>query len=1246
MSGMDSDLLTDADSKQLDLLKDEEFMCMSPEDVALALNANVHPAKNNGLGLGVGDLTGSVISAVDEFPSLDSSWDQDVLLSNAVLPETNPLLELDNSIEEDFQQVLNEWESHIGALQSTNSEMSVDEESVVQNATTNPSSQNVSEPMVTDGDSFFESMEIKASLAGSGCNLNTKSIYDQPLLSTSTIAPSTPSMGSYSPRSSCSSYPSLATPPPVIPVPEVPPTEIERPDSPTPTKLRSRLVSTDDNGTTKEPRLTLGKKTLAGIVISSGPGGHFETYEGTAGSPSVVSSPFTSTSSPIGCLRPQSAQMTATTDHNFVRPKGRSLLRSKQPSTLTSANMTTTSCITTSSTLLHAASTTPFHNVTETARTSANVDCQPPTTDWPDLSLSAMFLRPSPRLESSESERHVVNANKMAGKISANPNDSSVVRRDSLGSNLSTASSLVVSDHRTNNASDAVDGELEVLEASDVDNLLDQFEAVENIRKDLTNNSNADPERASHIVAAVKSHFSGSNRNFPKGKVPKIVASQRIKDALPREIVDKIKASSQRSKTIAIIEPVQKSKDLSTVASSVSGSSCESPSFNTNLNSSHRVVAGPPGKGGMASRFQEAAASMNRSKYRHFGINGGIQPTPQQVQVSLDHDYCSSNKSRRNNRVPSQQQQQTSPHRLATYSTGETRHRVIISSGSGLTQVGPSGSIMPLQQNNRAVIRVSRAPVLKRAKELTSHLVALSKPSGTYSPIQISSPITISPASIHSSHSPLSSSLSTSTSLSSPITLASCSSPKVPLKVEPPSPTSNHELDLHDDSSAPSPRTSQRRDSDPKKDSGLESGDVSDASNIEDEHLYSRLPAYLTTLPAKEGMDELQLTDVGPSDIKLEKEDMTLYDRLPTYVTGLSRTNSTETCMKMEDCIEMKPDPMMLDAGSATSFGPSSASCVEGGGAIKEADLLPGGVICDNGISNLFKPRRSLRSRQSSRSCSRSSSRSSSTSSFTANGNSDSETNLPDVTGGPLLGVPTAQKPFHVVTRSSTAAKRCSRKPPSTMSPSKALSSFSSNSRSASLKRRRDRSTSSTSSNSSRFRSRSPLETPSLLHEPHSARRSSKRNRNHPRSLTTQNPKGAVIKDMEQYRREEKKKQVEERRVVYVGKICESTSRASLRSRFEVFGPIEEISVHFRDRGDNYGFVTFKNKLDAYEAVEHGNDDPNQSKVDLCFGGRRSFCKTKYSDLDSLNENEGDGHSQQALDFDSLLRQAKASYRK
>ena len=48
---------------------------------------------------------------------------------------------------------------------------------------------------------------------------------------------------------------------------------------------------------------------------------------------------------------------------------------------------------------------------------------------------------------------------------------------------------------------------------------------------------------------------------------------------------------------------------------------------------------------------------------------------------------------------------------------------------------------------------------------------------------------------------------------------------------------------------------------------------------------------------------------------------------------------------------------------------------------------------------------------------------------------------------------------------------------------------------------------------------------------------------------------------------QEDSRQVEERRVVYVGKIAEGTTRNDLRNRFEVFGPIVEISVHFRDSG-------------------------------------------------------------------------------
>lgn len=136
--------------------------------------------------------------------------------------------------------------------------------------------------------------------------------------------------------------------------------------------------------------------------------------------------------------------------------------------------------------------------------------------------------------------------------------------------------------------------------------------------------------------------------------------------------------------------------------------------------------------------------------------------------------------------------------------------------------------------------------------------------------------------------------------------------------------------------------------------------------------------------------------------------------------------------------------------------------------------------------------------------------------------------------------------------------------------------------------------------------------------------------------------------------------------MVYVGRISEGTTRADLRKRFQVFGPIEEISVHFRDRGDNYGFITFLNKKDAFSAIEHGNDDTSYPKVDLCFGGRRAFCKEKYADLDSgPSESRRNGRYGKSMimmqmsprqqsprsnedeeDFDALLKQARAGIRK
>lgn len=43
--------------------------------------------------------------------------------------------------------------------------------------------------------------------------------------------------------------------------------------------------------------------------------------------------------------------------------------------------------------------------------------------------------------------------------------------------------------------------------------------------------------------------------------------------------------------------------------------------------------------------------------------------------------------------------------------------------------------------------------------------------------------------------------------------------------------------------------------------------------------------------------------------------------------------------------------------------------------------------------------------------------------------------------------------------------------------------------------------------------------------------------------------------------------EVEERRVIYVGRISSSTTRDDLRRRFQSFGPITSVSVHFREHG-------------------------------------------------------------------------------
>lgn len=117
----------------------------------------------------------------------------------------------------------------------------------------------------------------------------------------------------------------------------------------------------------------------------------------------------------------------------------------------------------------------------------------------------------------------------------------------------------------------------------------------------------------------------------------------------------------------------------------------------------------------------------------------------------------------------------------------------------------------------------------------------------------------------------------------------------------------------------------------------------------------------------------------------------------------------------------------------------------------------------------------------------------------------------------------------------------------------------------------------------------------------------------------------------------------EERRIVYVGKISNKTTKDDVWRRFRPFGPIEKITVHFRDDGDNYAFVTFFEYSSAAEAIERGNEDPDLEVLDICFGGRRKFCGGSYVDFDSNTSCLEEGEvsrppSSDEMDFDALLR--------
>ncbi|EDX11605.1 uncharacterized protein LOC6726691 [Drosophila simulans] len=96
---------------------------------------------------------------------------------------------------------------------------------------------------------------------------------------------------------------------------------------------------------------------------------------------------------------------------------------------------------------------------------------------------------------------------------------------------------------------------------------------------------------------------------------------------------------------------------------------------------------------------------------------------------------------------------------------------------------------------------------------------------------------------------------------------------------------------------------------------------------------------------------------------------------------------------------------------------------------------------------------------------------------------------------------------------------------------------------------------------------------------------------------------------------------VEERRIVYVGRIEQETTKEILRRKFLPYGSIKQITIHYKENGMKYGFVTYERAQDAFTAIDTSHRDSQINMYDISFGGRRAFCRSSYADLDNAGIN-------------------------
>lgn len=726
----------------------------------------------------------------------------------------------------------------------------------------------------------------------------------------------------------------------------------------------------------------------------------------------------------------------------------------------------------------------------------------------------------------------------------------------------------------------------------------------------------------SRILVTVQSDNTPNSGNTSSHR---IIASQKIKDALPRELIEKIiKASSQRSKTIAIIEPVP------------SGGRPR-----TGVNPTSRQIGTP-------TRFNEAATYLSQTKLAHVGIVNPMvpltpkSPTTSPLRVNVDHDYCSPNRPTTTRRYIRSQSINRPPPHFQMSGESVARH-VIPSMPPLLSPLSCPSTALPVVSDVFETVDDKRDDGRKDSglesgevsdddglyDKLPSYLTSSKAPvdhnrvtaadeSDSYNrlPTYLAGPIKQPQQSLLKSANALKQ--SDAEAQTNPFEEDDATKPK------------RRKLNLSDylhrrhgssgDASPDSHRSQSTSPLPPASESLVVSHPAYQSTTVQTQSFYRSITQSSSSgCPLSHPMAVIQPTPHTAAQLSShDNVDSNASDQRKFGYFEVNQELNTKVDLCASDNNKIGSQEMNLDENK---YGLSSQKSNSS----------------DRGTKRFSNRHRKHRGRHDSES-------SSSGDDWRRNAVIDHQNYSRDSRsrGSNRHQSDYNRRPTSSHYRSDSRERKESRR----RSPSRDDSRHRSTSRDGNRRRsesrdvsRRRRSSREYSRRSARrSRSRSP---------PRRSRSRDRRSRSRLSDKSSCRTQAVFTKEKQvkeqQWRRQqqEKQRQVEERRVVYVGRISEGTLKDDLRKRFEVFGPVVEISLHFRDHGDNYGFVTFQYKVDAYEAVEHGNDDPGLPKYDLCFGGRRAFCKEKYSDLDNVDDPPGEGLNQN-IDFDELLKAAIA----